>query len=309
MFFRVIDKFFEQLKYAISLIIFVLIGMASLLFIYWLLFSAKIQLPDFINTFVWAVIDFFAQSFKGTKMYTDIVPILPVLASGVFIILTYICNCLMVFLENNHLKFQSCVQTYKHNLEKTINKQLHDSFINDLKKTTYMLVKIKVDIEKHNSYLTSLNDSNVDTSLIEKQIVNSILAAISSDFVIKKGVLGQSAYFLLADFEKSKEFFSNLVARSVRSINENIRPKMNISFYCGAELFDDLSEFNDKSIYVDRLLTLKIPNKIVVTPKFKLLFENIHTDFFSFKVLGEYNLSGDPSKTTYTMIHSLHRRI
>ena len=308
MFFRAIDKFFVQLKYLISIINFVLIAMASLLFVYWLLFSAKIVLPDFIVSFLWAVIDFFAQGIKNSNLYTEITPILPVLASGVFVVLTYLCNCLMLFLENNHIRFQNCVQTYKHNLEKTINQQLHDSFVEDLKKNEYLLVKVKIDIEKQISYLTANVDSDVDVNYIEKQILSSILSFIPAELVAKKGMSADSIYFLIADFDKSREFFSILASRAARCINDFIKPKLKISFFAGTEVFEDLAEFEKKSIYVDKLLSLKVTNKIVASPKFKLLFENLYSDYFSFNVLGEYNLSDNPNKSSYVMMYSLHRK-
>lgn len=308
MFFRAIDKFFVQLKYLISIIIFILIAMASLLFVYWLLYSAKIVLPDFVEGFMWAIIDFFAQGVKGSKLYDEITPILPVLASGVFIILTYVCNCLMVFLENNHIRFQNCVQNYKQKLERTINKELHDSFIEDLKKNAYMLVKIKLDIEKQTSYLTANVDSEVDVDYIEKQILSSILSFIPPELIAKKGMSGDSIYFLIADFDKSREFFSILVSKAARCINDFIKPKLKISFFAGAEVFDNLAEFDKKSTYVDKLLSLKVTNKIVASPKFKLLFENLYSDYFLFNVLGEYNLSDNPSRSSYVMMYSLHRK-
>ena len=309
MFFRVIDRFFVQLKYLISIIIFILIAMASLLFVYWLIFSAKLVLPDFIDKFMWAIIDFWAQSIKGTELYGEIIPILPVLASGIFIILTYICNCLMVFLENNHIKFQNCVQAYKHNLERTINEELHNSFISDLKKTAYMLVKIKIDIEKQTSYLTANIDSSIDVDNIEHQVVSSILSSVPSEFVVKKGMSDGAIYFLIADFEKSKEFFTILVSRATNCINNFMQPKLKISFFSGAELFEDLAQFDEKSTYVNRLLSLRVANKIVVTPKFKLLFDNLHKDYFSFNVLGEYNLSNNSQNRRDVMMYSLHRKI
>ena len=146
MFFRTIDKFFVQIKYLISFVTFIFIAMASLLFIYWLLYCAKITLPDPFVSFMWATIEFVSFGFKNTKAYAEITDILPALASGVFIIFTYLANCIMLFLDNNHQRFQNSVKVYKKNIEQKINRELHDSFINDLKKTSYMLVKIKVDV-------------------------------------------------------------------------------------------------------------------------------------------------------------------
>ena len=65
MLFKAIDKFFDKIKYLLSLIIFVLIAMATLFFIYWLLFSAKIAMPEWFNRFAWSNIDFWAQVIKG----------------------------------------------------------------------------------------------------------------------------------------------------------------------------------------------------------------------------------------------------
>ncbi len=84
---------------------------------------------------------------------------------------------------------------------------------------------------------------------------------------------------------------------------------MKINFCCAADVFDELIEFEEKSNSLDRVLTLKIFNKIIVTPRFKILFDNLYSDMFAYKVEGEYNLSNNPQKPKNTMIHSLQRRI
>lgn len=307
MFFKSIDKCFDQFKSVISVIIFTLIALASLFFIYWLVFSAKVIMPDWLNTFIWAVIDFFAQSFKGTPLYKDIIQILPVLASGVFIILTYFANCVLLFLENNHRRFQNSVVNYKINLEKTINEELQKDFKNELMKTNFMVVKIKIAVTKHVSYLNVIDDG-VDPMELEKEIEKLILNEVKSESVIKKGISKGSVYFLISDLANSKLFFESLVSTSSNLIGRHINQKTNIGFYCGAEVFKDIEQFDEKSDYIDRVLSLKISNRIVIAPAFKVFFDYILPNYYDYNVMGEYNLSANPNESLNVMIHSIKRK-
>lgn len=307
MFFKSIDKFFDQFKSVISVIIFTLIALASLFFIYWLVFSANVIMPDWLNNFIWAIIDFFAQNFKGTPLYKDIIPVLPVLTSGVFIILTYFANCALLFLENNHKRFQNTVVNYRINLEKTINEELQKDFKNELKKTSFMVVKIKVAVTKHVSYLT-VDDDGIDPVQLGKDIEQAILNAVKSDSIQKKGLSKDSVFFLISDLANSKSFFENLVSVSSNLIGRHISQKMNIGFYCGAEVFKEIEQFDEKSAYLDRVVSLKLSNRIIITPAFKVFFDYILPNYYDYNVMGEYNLSTDPNKTLNVMLHSIKRK-
>ena len=308
MFLRVIDKFFYQLRQILSVIIFILIGFSCLYFIYWLVFNAKVQMPDFLNTFVWSIIDFFAMSIKNKPLYKELIPVLPIATCGIFILLTYIANCIMVILENNHRFFRNCVDSYKENLAKTINTELHNDFISELKRTSFMLVKIKVSVIHHTSYLTAMTDKDVDTNQIEKDVEKQIMEAIDSKIVSNKGMDDKCVYFLLTNFSESKTFLSELVSRSSILIKKQIQPKIDINFYCAVDLFNDLSEFTEKSDYLNKVLNLKIENKIAATPRTKVYFENILPAEYHFEVQGEYNLSSNPNNTKNVMIYSLRRK-
>lgn len=307
-FYRVIDKFFEQLKYITSLVIFVLISLSVLLFIYWLVFSAKVVMPDWFNIFVWAIIDFWAKGIKGTPLYNDIIPVLPVLASGIFVIITYFANCFMVFLDNNHQRFDASVENYKQNLAKNINDELHREFINNLKKTNYMLIKLKIIATRQTSYLTALTDEDINTDEIEAEIHKAILSSLNDETIEEKGVSDGAVYFLLSDFSKSKEFLTTLVTIASVKIKSYLRPKLDISFYCAVQLFDSQQEMPEVQHYLDKMLNTKIKNKIIVAPRVKIYFDEILPSMYQFDVIGEYNLSDDINVTKNVMLHSLRRK-
>ena len=308
MFFRAIDKFFFQIKNFITIITFVLIGFSCLFFVYWLLFSANLKMPDIFNAFIWSIIDFFAQSFKNTPLYNEILPLLPVLTCGIFILLTYLANCLMVFLENNHRLFKNCVQNYKTNLEKTINTELHNDFINELKRTSYMLIKINIAVIKQESYLSTMSQDDINSSTLEDYIEKQIVDTIDSQYIEKKGVHNRSGYFLINNIEYSKDFLIELVSKSSKVISSQLRPKLEIDFYCVVELLNNLSEFPEKSDSMDKILDLKIKNKIAATPRVKVYFDNIFPNVYKFDTLGEYNLSQIPANTKNVMIYSMSRK-
>ena len=308
MFFKAIDKFFYQLRQLLSVVIFILIALSCIYFIYWLIFNANVKLPDFLTAVLWSVIDFFAMSIKHKPLYNDMLPVLPIMTCGIFILLTYIANCLMILLENNHRFFRNCVDAYKDNLAKTINAELHNDFINELKRTAYMLVKIRISAVHHTSYLTAVTDGNINTQEIEKSVERQILETMDSKLIDNKGMDDRCVYFLLTNFSESKRFLSDLVSRSSTLIKKQIRPKLDINFYCAVDLFNDLSEFTEKSNYLNKVLNLKIENKIAATPRTKVYFENILPSEYQFGVQGEYNLSSNPDKAKNVMIYSMRRK-
>ena len=309
MFFKTIDKFFDEIKKILSAIILAFIAMAIFMFIYWILYLAKINLPDGLNNFAWGTIDFFFQWYKSSKQYEQVIDIMPALCSVLFGAVTYFLNCTLVYLENNHKKFQKTMNDYRLKLEKDINTQLHKDFLDELKKSSYMLVKISIEVQNHESYLTAMTDENLDIDAIKKEIEQCILAAVKSDYLSNKGRDENGVYFLLSNIQNSRDFFTELVQKSSQLIKTYLRPKMTINFFCGAELFNDASEFQAKSDYLDRVISLKIPNKIVITPRYKLYFENLFPSMYAFKVLGEYNLNPNKGlEGKNTMLYSMQRR-
>lgn len=308
MFFKSFDKIFDDIKHIISIVSFVFISMAILMLLYWFAFCAKLSMPSWLNSFVWAVIDFFAQSFKNTPSYRENIEILPVLTSVIFGVLTYIANCLLVFFDNYQKSYRKSVDNYKEKLAKTINKELHKDFVNELKKNTYMLVKIKVVAEQHVSYLTAMTDTEVNSRELEKEIEKLILESVQSNIVYKKGEADGSVYFVISSINDSKEFLTELVEQSSKLIKNYLRPKLKIGFYCGAALLNKIEDIDSKAVYLNRIIDLKIPNKIVVTPRFKLYFDNIQPNAYNFLVLGEYNLSGNPENRQDTMLYALQRK-
>lgn len=307
-FYKLIDNFFEQLKYLTSLFIFLLISLSVLLFVYWLVFSAKVAMPDWLNIFVWAIIDLLAKGIKGTPLYKDIIPILPVLASGIFVIITYFGNCFMVFLDNNHKRFEMSVEKYKQNLAKTINEELHKEFIAELSRTNHMLIKLKIVATKHTSYLTAMTDIEVDTDKIENEIQKTILDSLNGAFIVQKGISNGSIYFLVTDFTKSREFITELVTNASLKIKARLLPKMDIAFYCAIQLFDTIAELQDVQTYLDKMLNVKIKNKIIVAPRVKIYFDEMLPQMYQFDVIGEYNLGDDIKHSQNIMIHSLRRK-
>ena len=94
---------------------------------------------------------------------------MPALCSVLFGAVTYFLNCTLVYLENNHKKFQKTMNNYRLKLEKDINTQLHKDFLDELKKNSYMLVKISIEVQNHESYLTAMTDENLDIDAIKKK--------------------------------------------------------------------------------------------------------------------------------------------
>lgn len=308
MFFRALDKFFIQIKQFLSIVAFVFIALATFYFIYWLIVSAKIVLPDWLNSFAWSIIDFLAFAIKGKPAYQSNIPVLPVYTSGVFILLTYLTNCLMDFLDNNHRQFKNYVNVYKSNIEKQINVKLHDDFLKELKKVSYMGIKMRVDVVKHESYLTAGTDENIDTDALQKEIQTKILSSVTSPYIQSKAISNNSVSLLLNDFDNAQDVIAELVAKSAGIINQKISSKLDIVFYCGIELFNDMSEFEATSKYLDKILSLKIRNKVAVTPKFKVFFENIFPNAYYFDTTGEYNVSNNPDVVKNVMFYSVRRK-
>ncbi len=306
---KFVDNFFDEIKYTVSLITFFNIAMAILFFIYWLVFSARLTMPEWLELYIWNIINFFAFAIKDTPLYDEIIQILPVLVSGIFVVITYFFNCFVVFLESNHEKFNKKVENYNRDVTKKVNEELQRDFIAELKKNNYMLVKIKIAAIMHSSYLTAMTDVEVDTAKLEEKLHKAILESMNEPYIEDKGISAGSLYFLLNDVSLSKDFIINLVTNSSRLIKPEIVPKLEVAFYCAVDIFDNLKDLQDKNDYLDKIINIKIKNKIIATPKFKLYFENIHPSLYSFDVMGQYNIEAKQgSKISSVMIYALRRK-
>lgn len=308
MFFKIIDKLFNNFKQVISIISFFLIGLATYFFIYWLLYSANIPLPQLITDFSWAIIDLFAFPLKSKPIYTELVPTLPVVTCAIFIFFTYFLNCLISFIESNQNLVKDISVKNRIALEKKINTQLHKSFIDELNQYKYAMVKIKIVATQQESYLNSLNTEPVDTIGLAKKIENSILESFNSEFVVKKGTDENSLFFIINDLKNLKNVVTQLVLVSTQFINKELRPKLSIDFYCGVDIATDNLQFPNIAGYLDRVINLKIRNKILVSPRFKVYFENVLPDEYHFNMAGEYNLSEDPLLVKEVTLYHITRK-
>ena len=306
---KCLDNFFEEIKYMTTLIVFFCISMAVLFFIYWLVFSARLTMPYWLELFIWNIIDFWAQGIKGTPLYQEIIPILPVLVSGIFVVITYFLNCFIVFLEANHEHLNKKVDDYKHELAKKINEELHHDFISELKKNTHMILKIKIAATMNSSYLTALNDVQIDTAKLQEKLQNAILESMNETYIESKGISNGALYFLLKDISRSKDFIVNLVTNSSRIIKPEIVPKLEIAFYCAVDLIDNIADVAAREAYLDRVLNIKIKNKIIATPKFKIYFDTLLPSAYHFDTLGQYNIElTQDGKLSSVMIYALRRK-
>ena len=306
---KFLDKFFEEIKYMITLVVFFNIAMAVLFFIYWLVFCARLTVPYWLELFIWNVIDFWAQGIKHTPLYNEITTILPVLVSGIFVVITYILNCFIVFLEGNHERLNKKVDDYKRKIEKKINEELHHDFIKELKKNNYMLLKIKIAATLHTSYLTAMTDVQIDTAKLQEKLQNAILESMNETYIESKGISNGALYFLLKDISSSKDFIVNLVTNSSRIIKPEIVPKLEIAFYCAVDLIDNVADVAAREAYLDRVLNIKIKNKIIATPKFKIYFDTLLPSAYHFDTLGQYNIeSTQDGKLSSVMIYALRRK-
>ena len=308
MFFKVIDKFFVQIKQIVSFVVMILIALSALTFLYWILKSANVILPAWLENLVTYLCNVFTVAHISPQRSREIQDILPVITSIIIGVITYLANCLMVLLERHHKKYHQAVDKYKNFVQNNVNKQLENDFYSELRKSKLMLVKVKVIAEQKVSYLTALTDEKYDTDSISNQIQESILASISTKCVFQKGKANDSVYFLLNDLGNAKDFFTDIVEISTKVINQNMKPKLDIAFYCGCELLNDTTEVRVQEKYISRMFGLKLANKIIVTNKFKVFYENLYNDLFSFSVQGEYNLNGPTDEIKNTMLYTLQRK-
>lgn len=308
MFFKLIDKLLSNLKKVISAVSFFLIGFAIYFFVYWLLYSANVPLPQAFTGFSWAIIDFFAFAIKHKPIYSELLPVLPVATCAIFIFITYFLNCLINLVDVNQTLVKDISVKKRIALEKKINTQLHKSFIDELNINKFAMIKIKIVATQQESYLSSLNTDPIDLIALAKKIETSVLDSFDSQLILKKGRDDNSLFFILNDLSNMKNIVTQLVSISTQCINKELRPKLSIDFLCGIDLAGDNLQFPGVASYLDRIINLKIKNKILVSPKFKVYFENIFPDVFSFNMSGEYNLSEDPLLVKEVTLYYITRK-
>ena len=167
---------------------------------------------------------------------------------------------------------------------------------------------MRINVIKEDSYLSAFSENDFDAEELARNIEDKILATTNSSFIQRKGFDKGALSFLLSDISHLKDFISLLVNVSSSVINENIRPKTNIEFYCGLDLLKENESPIPVARYLDKIIGLKIKNKIVVTPRLKLYFEKLMPDEFKFDLAGEYNVSDDPDLVKEVMLHCITRK-
>ena len=306
--FRTIDSLFEQAKKIISGCMFLTLIMSVMFFLYWLIISMRITLPAFINGFFLFWINLVSNAFKDVYFYKNITMLLPLVVSVMFIVLTYLLNCVMVYIEQSHSNYKKYVENYKQNLEKTINMQLRRNFINELTRTNYFLTKMRLQIKTLNSYLHEPLPEE-DCRNLEDRILRSILNAMNHPYIINKGMDGNNIYFVCNDMRLAAEFYTHFVAKSIAYINKYMQEKISINFYCAVDVFDFENEIKFKLLELNKILDLSIRNKILVSPRFKVYYQELYPGYFVFKLLGEYNFSKTSYRSQYVNIYTLHRHV
>lgn len=306
--FRTIDKLFLHTKKLISACIFISLIMSVLFFLYWLIISMRIALPESINGFFIFWINIAGSAIYNTPMYKNVSMLLPLVVSVFFIGLTYLLNCVMLYVEESHKGFKKYVEEYKANLEKTINMQLRKNFINELTRTNYFITKMRLQVKTLNSYLHQPLPEE-ECRNMEDTILKSILNSMNQPYLVKKGIDGNSIYLICNDMRLASEFYTQFVSKSVAYINKYLQEKISINFYCNVDVFDFENETKFKLQEMDKVLALHIRNKILVSPRFKTYFQELYPGYFIFKLLGEYNFSQTSYRSQYVNIYTLHRNV
>lgn len=307
MFFKVLDKFFDEIKHIISFVVLVLITVALVLFLYWITYAAKIALPDFLNSFVQGIIGFFEPILRLYHDYDKIKDILPVICATIIAVVVYCLNCLVVLLEDFHKKCHTTRDACRIQLEKAINTQLHNSFLDELRKNTLMLIKVKILAEKSESYLAKM--SAVNTEEIASSIEKNILISVNSNLIKNKGNDKNSVYFLVMNNENTRQVLTEIVSISSRLISQNMAQNLKLQFCCVCEVFENIAEFEKINTYLNKLIELKLTNIIAGTEAVKVYYENLHPEMYNFKVLGEYNVKREQEeKNRLIMLYALQRR-
>lgn len=300
---NIIDIF----KYILSLLIFLFIALSFYFFIYWLLYSADVPLPSIVADFSWTILNKLSHSLVNNPNFGEIKPTLPVLACCFFVVIAYIINGIISCLDVLSQKIADNAANQRKILERKINSELKKAFIEELEVSNYVLVKFRVDAVEQTSYLSEFNNS-IDVEALNKRLNTEIAESVLQTYVIKKFNNSNAIDFIISDFEHLKDFLVSLTQTSTTIINKAISSKLNVNFYCCIDLMNNISNFALTSDKLDKLLDLKIKNRIIVTPKFKIYYENIYPIDYKFVLIGEYNVLSDSGKNENTMLYTILRK-
>ena len=301
------NEYFLKLKKTINILVCLCLLMSVLFFVYWLVISMHIVIPPFINAFFMFFNNMIEAAIKGSPVYDKLVILIPIIVSFIFIILTYALNCLSTYVETTHKQYIEYQNRQKKLLEQTINNQLKQAFITELSNSNYILVKLKIDVSEQESYLHQYDDP-INLDILKKKITGEILERTSSPYITDKGLDRTNVYFLTTSPAHSPEVFKVIVDNSIDVIGKNMTDRVNVNFFCGAELYDMEQETPEKLVTLERILNLGLQNRIIVPGRFKTYFSELYPDFFTFKNAGEYNLVGTTYKSAYTSVYSLQRK-
>ena len=304
---KIIDSLFEHMKKLITILVFISLTLAIIYFIYWLIVSIKIPLPEAVNNLFLAPTNMINAQIPNFPNVKDVFLLLPIAISLIFIILTYLLNYILQFVELIHKNYLNFVDTYKTILEMKINTQLKQNFIKELNKSVFLATKLKIEAESPNSYLrNTLSKKNL--TALENKITKEILEEIKDVSIIRKDFSEANAYFIAAIPQNTALFFTTFINKTVQIINENIKERVKINFYCAVDIFDTENEANYKLAELDKVINLKVPNKILVAPRFKTYYKELYPEYFTFSLLGEYNFSKNNYKSKCINIYTLHRK-
>lgn len=306
--FRTIDNLFLQAKKIVTVFIFIFLIISVLFFLYWLIVSMKIVLPDFINVLFMGLINMIAIAIKDSPLYKNVEVLLPLVVSMLFIVLTYLFNCILAYLEDAHKKFGKYVNNYKMNLEVTINKQLQKNYIDELNKTKFFMTMVKIEVKNLNSYLHEPVPEE-EIKALENKILSSLCKLMNLPCIMSKVHSDENVLFICNDLRMASEFYANIVQKTVALINKNMMEKISINFFCAVDVFDNENEINFKTAEIKKITDLRIRNKILVSPRFKVFYQEMYPGYFIFKLLGEYNFSKTAYKSQYVNIYTLHRNV
>jgi len=308
MIYNLIAKIYKQINQLISVFCFLFIALATYFFIYWLLYNANVPLPDFFTNFSWAVIDFFTSFLKSNLKYAELLPVLPVLTCVIFIVLTYLLNLLSLFVDANQRMLKTIKDKNRLAIEKVINSRLHIDFINELHSYKFAVIKLKIGVIKKESYLSKIQDEQFDTVGYAGEIQKNILSEINSDLVVKKYSDGDTLNFYVSNLSLLNNFIADLVNVSALKINSASNEKLLIEFYCAIDLVKDINSIDAINMSLAKAIDLKIKNKLLVFPCFKVYFENIQPTHYNFFTSGEYNLSQNSDSIKNVMLYSITRK-
>ena len=286
--FQVVEKLFFRAKQIISIINFVFLALSVVFFLYWLIICARVNVPQPINSFFGFFTEYAAQFMRSSSIYENLVLLLPIIYSCIFVFLTYVMSYALTYLEIKHREFLAFQERYKKSLEEKINAELKKAFIAEISQAKFLLIKLKIEASIVESFLRNFDDTP-DVDKIQNEISKKIIDNLNDSFFSKKIINNGIIYLVNTNLKLAPELFIDLVNVSINTINQYISERYSLKFYCVAEIFNDESEFAEKSAVIDKILNLKIQNRIVIQPKFKTYFDEMDPESFMYKLIGEYN--------------------